>query len=1117
MKLFSTLFCRPKYYSNNQKLPVFDIMAICNRLIEVIFTARNQVVPQYSPEYIGTNTPQQYKKSRMSNFSQPNLSNTSPLMVPLRKALLFALLPLFLLLSGQVFAQNDLALTKTASKSTAIIGDVVTFTVTVKNEGGTAVTGVKVKDLLPAGMTLQGAATPSAGTYDPVTGIWDIGAIAAATPTVTLTMNAKITAEGANLNQAEITAMTEPDVDSSPGNASYLEDDFASACVSVPVVLYNTQTLTASALSGLAGYKWFKDGVEIVGQTSSTYNVTTAGSYTYTANVGAAACPASLCCPLIVNYKGYASLGNLVWNDKNRDGIQDAGEAGVAGVIVELYTAAGALVKKDTTDGTGGYLFDKLIPGDYYVKFVTSSFPANAGFVISPKDAGGNTVTSDTKDSDADPATGQTATITLVDGQNDPNWDLGINQAAASLGDYVWYDINKNGIQDVGEAGVAGVIVELYNSTTGALVKKDTTDAAGLYGFTNLVPGDYYVQFVKSSLAPGYLISPKDAGTDDAKDSDADPVTGKTATTTLIAGENDPTWDLGINKPSASLGDFVWNDTNKDGKQDASELGIPNVIVEVHKLDGTLVAKDTTDATGKYLFPDLLPGSYYVQFVTSTLPPGFVASPKDAGTDDLKDSDAGTDGKTGTIVLADGDKNVSVDYGVNPSLASLGDFVWYDTNKNGIQDAGEKGVIGVIVELYNSTTGALVKKDTTDAAGLYGFTNLIPGDYYVQFVTSTLPVNYVISPKDAGTDDAKDSDADATGKTATTTLIAGENDLTWDLGINKPSASLGDFVWNDTNKDGKQDASELGIPNVIVEVRKLDGTLVAKDTTDATGKYLFPDLLPGSYYVQFVTSTLPAGFVASPKDAGTDDLKDSDAGTDGKTGTIVLADGDKNVSVDYGVNQPLASLGDYVWNDTNKDGIQDVTETGVANVIVELHKADGTLVSKDTTDAAGKYLFTNLPLGDYYVQFVTTSLPVGYVVSPKDAGTDDAKDSDADATGKTAITTLTAGENDVTWDLGINKPVGSVGDFVWNDTNRDGIQDPSEVGVPGVTVELRKADGTLVASVVTDATGKYNFPNVPPGTYYVDVLIPSGFVASPQTAGTDPYQYTSHSSSKFGR
>jgi hypothetical protein len=128
-----------------------------------------------------------------------------------------------------------------------------------------------------------------------------------------------------------------------------------------------------------------------------------------------------------------------------------------------------------------------------------------------------------------------------------------------------------------------------------------------------------------------------------------------------------------------------------------------------------------------------------------------------------------------------------------PRLASLGDRVWFDTNLNGLQDEGEAGFPGVTVELRDCA-GNLLGTDVTDANGLYLFDNLQPGDYKVNFVK---PEGYAFTLQDAG-NDAMDSDADATGAAVCTTLVAGENDLTWDAGlylVEQPGCSLTIGFW----------------------------------------------------------------------------------------------------------------------------------------------------------------------------------------------------------------------------------------------------------------------------------------------------------------------------------
>ena len=130
----------------------------------------------------------------------------------------------------------------------------------------------------------------------------------------------------------------------------------------------------------------------------------------------------------------------------------------------------------------------------------------------------------------------------------------------SSLGDVVWEDLNANGIQDDGEPGVKDVPVELYDcgpdGTPGTpdddFIGSTTTDTDGFYLFEDLVPGSYYIKFMPDP-AGGYVFTLKDQGSDGAKDSDADQVTGIADCTQLEAGEVDLTWDAGLIQPVCDI------------------------------------------------------------------------------------------------------------------------------------------------------------------------------------------------------------------------------------------------------------------------------------------------------------------------------------------------------------------------------------------------------------------------------------------------------------------------------------------------------------------------------------------------------------------------------------
>ncbi|WP_429885934.1 SdrD B-like domain-containing protein, partial [Geoalkalibacter halelectricus] len=175
------------------------------------------------------------------------------------------------------------------------------------------------------------------------------------------------------------------------------------------------------------------------------------------------------------------------------------------------------------------------------------------------------------------------------------------------------------------------------------------------------------------------------------------------------------------------------------------------------------------------------------------------------------------------------------------------------------------------------------------------------------------------------------------------------------------------------------------------------------------------------------------------------------------------------------------SIGDFVWNDLNQNGIQDAGEPGIAGVTVNLYMG-GELVQSQITDANGFYLFTGLCAGDYEVLVDETTLPMGFVASPCEQGMDPALDSNC----QPALVTLpTNASQDLTIDFGYYLPcTGSIGDFVWNDLNQNGIQDAGEPGIAGVTVNLYM-DGELVQSQITDANGFYLFTGLCAGDYEV--------------------------------
>ena len=306
--------------------------------------------------------------------------------------------------------------------------------------------------------------------------------------------------------------------------------------------------------------------------------------------------------------------------------------------------------------------------------------------------------------------------------------------------------------------------------------------------------------------------------------------------------------------------------------------------------------------------------------------------------------------------------------------------------------------------------------------------------------------------------------------------------------------SIGDRVWEDRNANGIQDANEQGIGGVTVYLLNGSGTPTGRSTTtDSSGFYTFSNLTPGDYCVSF---ELPQGFAFTKADQGTNDNIDSDAdATTGRTAKTTIDATETDGSWDAGLFRP-ASLGGTVWNDSNDNGIQDPSESGLDEVVVQLTTLSGTIVATTTTDVDGSYLFEGLPAALYRVKINTppTSAPVSSsntdLADNNQPGDDNGNQNGAGAPTKSPLITLSYGESDKTIGFGFVPTVG-VGNFVFIDHNGNGVGDDGE-GVAGVTLRLYKQGDTVgtstpVATTTSTAGGNYLFSNLKPGSYFINI------------------------------
>jgi SdrD B-like domain/Secretion system C-terminal sorting domain len=258
---------------------------------------------------------------------------------------------------------------------------------------------------------------------------------------------------------------------------------------------------------------------------------------------------------------------------------------------------------------------------------------------------------------------------------------------------------------------------------------------------------------------------------------------------------------------------------------------------------------------------------------------------------------------TNTNILA----NAPVNTGMG-GCAMLSNRVYLDRNDNGIFDAADytyqwsqKVTLYADANGDNMADGAAIATATTDAEGLYCFTHLKEGKYFVQLEDIMWDVfSSDVYGGSADNDIDEDSNLQtkagnsAKGSTITITYngepTTDGNDAlengTYDFGMWKGNG-LGDLVWLDNNKNGMQDAGEPGIEGVVVELRDVNNNAVQYATTDAKGYYFFGDLNAGTYSLYYNT---PAGYKPTSAKMGTDEKMDSDP-INGTISNIIVENG----------------------------------------------------------------------------------------------------------------------------------------------------------------------------------------------------------------------------------
>jgi len=590
------------------------------------------------------------------------------------------------------------------------------------------------------------------------------------------------------------------------------------------------------------------------------------------------------------------AIGGVLYQDRNGNHSQDAGEPGLAQVAVMLVQGTGTVATVQT-DALGHYRFGGVTAGVYTVQTaVLTDWVAQ----------------------------GSTTQGVNLEGGGAAVVNFGY-QARGAIAGTLFRDLDSDGQQGSRERGIAGVTVDLFQQDT--RLATQVSGADGNYAFTGLMPGNY---LVKVTLPAGFVA-----------------VTSQEARVTLADGS---AANLGFGlQPVSTIAGLVYIDRNGDGVRQQREQGIGAATLTLFTAgpdgifrtgDEVAVATTTSDGDGAYAFVNQAVGAYAVQLTTPTgythtspsnvivnlaqfwsaganfgnqvlqsvvattfedrnnngrqeadepplagLPVVLAAQAQGAGVTAVYSAttnsvglvtftavpageyvlrtQAPATGYVGSRTLAQITMAAAGAVGEQFGFQQIGAVVGYifaDLDGNGQQNGDESGLGGLVVTLQSLSTrvsGAVaVATITTASDGSYRFPNLAPGNYLLAVTppagyTATVanPVEFILA---------------ATGNAARTLSVGFV-----------PVDQVGGRVFADFNRNGVQELDELGVSGATVTLHA-DGGADRRVQTTVDGAFLFTPVPQGLYRVML---TLPPNHTATTALLGNVTVGDSAAAT----------------------------------------------------------------------------------------------------------------------------------------------------------------------------------------------------------------------------------------------
>lgn len=749
------------------------------------------------------------------------------------------------------------------------------------------------------------------------------------------------------------------------------------------------------------------------------------------------------------------SLSGVVYYDDDADAQLGEQESLCAGVAVTLLDESGAVLAETVSGEDGRYAFDGLASGRYRVCFEA---PDGCGFSATEQTAalGGAQQTTD--------SVSRTRVIAVSGGASIATADASLVRLCGISG-RLFEDQNASGAMDGQEPGLAGVDVQLLNSTGRTILATATTDESGRYAFDRLMPDSY---MLRVDAPEQYVFSAGQKDTPIPLESERDG-RGYSAVFALRSGAQVENVRFGLYM-QGSISGRIWNDADYDGVIGEQESGLRGAQLILADAAGNSVASMQTPSSGEFVFDSLAPGSY-VLYVT--LEEGYVYTTGGA------DSRAERSDAVASVIslgeLAMGQTIGGVNIGALKP-ASVGGTVWYDADGNGRRVSGDAGVPAkVSLRMCSGPDAGKVYETTTDADGVYRFDGVMPGQAQLTFeVAEGLAFTRQVSGVNR-VSCVPETDA-LTAQTAAFDVQSGKNLLEMDAGIVGVGVVSG-VVWEDSTYDGQRGADERGVAGATVTLTDAEGTQ-RQAVTDETGAYAFDFVRAGEYTV---TVSLPGGMMFTRDGASIAMTDASEASTE----AFALAMGESRTDLSAGAIVP-ASVSGRIGVDADESGALEDQEEGLAGAVITLVQG-GTVVATTNTQPDGTYALSGLRPGAYRVRI---ALPQDVLfargVALELAG-EDAQE------GQTAEFALSMGEQAALSPVPAVR-TGTVAGRAWSDTNANGRMDADEPALPGTRVVLldMQKGGEVVSAVDVDEQGCYAFDLLRSGEYALRFILPEG-------------------------